>query len=153
MFPSLLTRLPRMQYVTASIGSCGNHAMAAQCLFKNVSPASGSIVHAMCRFLQSCSNIWWMTCFWWQLTNDITIHIMRFSLKESCLEINVEKSQSSLAATWQLIRNPGLVDAGESARRQSFCLSWKHRSTHMAFALRNLPCLSVLMVSTHRLVK
>ena len=26
------------------------------------------IVHAKCRFLQSCSNIWRMTCFWWQLT-------------------------------------------------------------------------------------
>ena len=28
-------------------------------------------------FLQSCSNIWRMTCSWWQLTHDITIHIIR----------------------------------------------------------------------------
>ena len=40
---------------------------------------------------QSCSNIWWMTCFWWQMTYDIAIHIMRVSLKEGCFEINVEK--------------------------------------------------------------
>ena len=32
-----------------------------------------------------------MTCFWWQLTCDITIHIIRLSLKRGCFEINVEK--------------------------------------------------------------
>ena len=46
-----------MQYVTASISSCGNHAIATQSLVKNVPPASGSIVHAICRFLQFCSNM------------------------------------------------------------------------------------------------
>ena len=80
-----------MQHVTASIGSCGNHATATQCFVKNVPPASGSIVHATCRLLQSCSNIRWMTCFLWHLTYDITIHIIRLSLKEGCFGINVEK--------------------------------------------------------------
>ena len=32
-----------------------------------------------------------MTCFWWQLANNITVHIIRLSLKKSCFEINVEK--------------------------------------------------------------
>ena len=32
-----------------------------------------------------------MTCFWWQLTYDIRIHIIRLSLKKGCCEINVEK--------------------------------------------------------------
>ena len=49
------------------------------------------IVHVTCRFLQSCSKIGWMTCLWWQLTYDITIHIIRLSLKRGCFEINVEK--------------------------------------------------------------
>ena len=53
------------------------------------------------------------------------------------------------AAIWQHIRNPGLVEAGESVCWYSFCLSWKPLSTHLAFAFRKLPCLSVLMVSTH----
>ena len=43
----------------------------------------------MCRILQSCSKIWWMMCFWWQLTYDITIHIIRLFLKRGCFEINV----------------------------------------------------------------
>ena len=73
-----------------------------------------------------------MTCFWWQLTCDITTHIIRLSLKEGCFEINMEKIT-------QLFRNPGLVDAGESVCRCSLCLSWKPRSTHQAFALRKLP--------------
>ena len=63
---------------------------------------------------QSRNNKLWVTCFWWQLTYDITIHIIRLSLKEGCFEISVERSQLSLAATWQRIRNPCLVDAGKS---------------------------------------
>ena len=32
-----------------------------------------------------------MTCFWWKLTYDIRIHIIRLSLKKGCCEINVEQ--------------------------------------------------------------
>ena len=39
-----------------------------------------------------------MTCFWWHLTRNITVHITRLSLKESCLKINVKKVQFLLAA-------------------------------------------------------
>ena len=82
--------------MTASIGSCGNHAIATQCFVKNAPPSSGGIVHAICRFLlQSCSYKWWMTCFWWQLTYNITIHIIRLSLKTGCWEINLEKIPTS----------------------------------------------------------
>ena len=42
-------------------------------------------------FFQSCSNMWWMTCFWWQLAHNIAIHIIRLSLKKGCSEVNVEK--------------------------------------------------------------
>ena len=63
-----------------------------------------------------------MTCFWWQLTHDITVHIIRLPLKKGCFEINVEKIPTLLAAIWQLIRNPGLVDARESVCWLSFCL-------------------------------
>ena len=94
VFPSSLTRLYRIQHVTASIGSCGNHAMAAQCLVKNVPPASGGIVHATRRFLQSCGNIWRMTCFWWQLTYDI-----RLFLKEGGFKISVKKIPT-FAKSW-----------------------------------------------------
>ena len=81
-----------------------------------------SIVHAICRFLQSCNNTWWMTCFWWQLTYDITIHIIRLSLKEGCSEINVKKIQLLLASIWQLIRNPCLVGAGDFGLQVIFLL-------------------------------
>ena len=91
VFPSSLTRLYRIQYVATSISSCGNHTISAWCLVKNVPPSSRCIIHTKCRFLQSCSNFWWMTCFWWQLAHNITIHIIRLSLKKGCFEINVEK--------------------------------------------------------------
>ena len=42
------------------------------------------------RFLQSCSNVWRMTCFWWQWTHNITVHIIR-PLMKCCFEINVKK--------------------------------------------------------------
>ena len=45
---------------------------------------------AISKFLQSCSNIRRMTCFWWKLTHNSTIHTRRLSLKESCLEMNVK---------------------------------------------------------------
>ena len=51
----------------------------------------------------------------------------------------------------QVIRNPGLVDA-VGIGLQAICPSWKPLSTHLAFVLRKLSCLSVLMVSTHCLV-
>ena len=47
--------------------------------------------------------------------------------------------QLLLAAIWQLIWNPGLVEDGESVCWYSFCLSWKPLSTHLAFAFRKLP--------------
>ena len=50
-----LTRLYWVQHVTASISPRGNHATATQGLLKDIPPASGGIIHAVCRFLQSCS--------------------------------------------------------------------------------------------------
>ena len=86
-----------------------------------------------------------MTCFWCQLPHNITVHTVRRSLKESCLKINVKKNfQLLLAASWQLIRSAGLVEAGESVCWCAGNLS----NTHLAFALRKLPCSSVLMVTT-----
>ena len=95
MFPSLLTRLQRTQHVTALISSCGNHAIATKCLVKNVPPASGGRGGHRSRHMQVSS-------FLQQymvddlllvaiLTYNITIHIIRLPLKESCFEINVEK--------------------------------------------------------------
>ena len=126
VFPSSLTRQYRRQHVTAPIGSCGNHAIATQCLVKDVPPASGGIVHAICRFLQSSSNLWRITCFWWQLTHDITVHIIRLPSKKDCFEINVKKIPTF---------------AGNSSEILVLCLSWKPLSTHLAYALRKLPCL------------
>ena len=140
------------EYVTASIGLCGNHAIATQCSVKNVPPASGCIVHAICRFLQSRSNIWWMTRFWWQLTHDITIHIIILSLKDGCFEINVEKIPTF--AGCHLATHPKSWSCGR--RRIGllviflFCLGSLAVPICLTFALRNLPCLSVLMVRTHR---
>ena len=95
VFPSSLTRLCRIQHVAASIGSCGNHAIA-HCLVKDVPPTSRGIVHAICKFLQSGSNVLLMTCLWWQLTHDITVHILRLPLKKGCFEINMKKIPTSI---------------------------------------------------------
>ena len=80
-----------------------------------------------------------------QVSSIFTIHIRRLPLKKGCLEINVEKKKDPNFC-WLLFensRNPGLAEAGESVCKYSFCLSWNPLSTHLAFALRKLPCLSV----------
>ena len=94
--------------VTASVSWRGNHAITAQCLVKNVPPAPGGIIHAISRFLSSRCNKRRMTCIWWQLTHNITIHTIILFLKESCHKINVTMFQLLLAAIWQLIRNPSV---------------------------------------------
>ena len=72
----------------------GTMPQQQQCFVKDIPPASGGINHAVCRFLQSCSNVKRMTCFWWQLTHNVTVHITRLSLKKSCFEINMKKIPS-----------------------------------------------------------
>ena len=149
LVPGSLTRLYRVQHVTASISSRGKHAITTQCFVKDVPPASGGIIHAVCRFLQSCSNVKRMTCFWWQLAHNIAVHILRLSLKKSCSEINVKKIPSLTGGHLTTHSKSGSCGSRESVCKYSFCLSWKPLNTHLAFALRKLPCLSVLMVSTH----
>ena len=98
VFPNLLTRLSRIQHVNSIRRlvwePCHSYEMPCQ----ECSTSVGR--HRSChffRFLQSCSNIRWMTCFWWPLTHDITILFLK-----GCFEINVEKIQLVLAAIWQL---------------------------------------------------
>ena len=66
--PIWLTRLGWVQHITTALCSRGNHTITAQCF-----------VH-----------IGRMTCFWWQLTHNMTIDTIRLSLQESCLKINVK---------------------------------------------------------------
>ena len=42
-------------------------------------------------FFNVATILWWMTCFWWQLAQNITIHIIGVSLKRGCFEVNAEK--------------------------------------------------------------
>ena len=93
------------------------------------------------RFLQSRSHIKRMTCLWWQLTHNITIHSIRLSMEDCWLQINV-KNVSTLAGCH-------FAEARESVCWYSFCLSLRPLNTHLAFALKKLPCLYVLTVSTH----
>ena len=88
--PISLACLGWVQHITTSVSSCRNHTITTECFVYKVPPAWRRIIHAMTRFLQSCSDIRRMTCFWWQLTHNIAIHTMRLSLKESCLKINVK---------------------------------------------------------------
>ena len=96
-FPNSLTLVCRKQHVATSVSSCGNHDIATQCLVKNFSPASRSIIHTTCIwfFEKSGGNVLWLTCFWWQRTYDITVHIMGLSLNKSCLEIKVTQIPST----------------------------------------------------------
>ena len=71
-------------------------------------------------------------------------------LQKSCFEINVKKIPSFAGCHLTAHSNPDLVEAGESVCKYSFCLSWNPLNTNLAFALRKLPCLAVLIVSTHR---
>ena len=87
-FASSLTQPYWVKHVTASASSREKNAVTARCFVKNVPPASGGIIPAVCRLLQSCSNMNRMTCFLWQVTHNITIHTISLSLEESCLKIN-----------------------------------------------------------------
>ena len=121
LFPGSLTGLYWVQHLTTSISSRGNHALS-----RISHQRRGSIIHAVCRFLQSCSNAWRMACFWWQLTHNITVHIIGLSLKNSCLCDQYEKDPILWwAALWQLIRNPGLVEAGWISLQVLFLLVLK----------------------------
>ena len=54
---SLVSRVPKFAHATVlntARNNMGRHAKATQCLVKDVPPASGGIVHAICRF----SSIW-----------------------------------------------------------------------------------------------
>ena len=75
-----------------------------------------------------------VTCFWWQLTHNITVHIIRLFLKKSCLKINVKKIPTSAGCHLATHPNPGLVETGESVCWYSFCVSWRPLNTHQAFA-------------------
>ena len=97
--------------MTKSVSSCGNHTITTKSFVQKVPRASRGIIHAISTF-QTRSNKRRMTRFWWQLTHNITIHTIRLSLKESGLKICVRMFQFLLDAIWQLIRNPGLVEAG-----------------------------------------
>ena len=151
----LVPSVPKLAYatvnVTAPIGSCGNHATATQCFVKNVPPASRCIIHTICRFLQSCSNTWWMICFWWQLAHNITIHIMRLSLKKGCSEITVEKIPTFAGCL--LATHPKSWSRGSRRIGLYLILLLVLETSQYPSglrALRKLSCLSVLMVSTHR---
>ena len=148
--PIWLTRLGWVQHIITSITSRGNHTTTTQCFVQNVPPASRGIIYAMSMFfLQSCSNITRMTCFWWQLTHNITIHTIRLSLKESCLKINVTNVPTLAGCHFATHPESRSCGSKESVCWCSFCLSWKPLTTHLALALRKFPCLSVLTVSTH----
>ena len=133
VFPSLFTRLHRIQHVATSINSCGNHTVSAKCLDKNVPPKSKCTTHTTRRFLQSCSNVWWMTCVWWQLAHNITIHVIRLSLQKAVVE------KIPTFAGCHLATHP----KSRSSSSRGTSLSWKPLSTISPFALRKLPCLSV----------
>ena len=89
-----------------------------------------------------------MTCLWWQLIHDFTFHIIRLSVKKCCFEIKLERFQPLLAALRQLIRNPGIVEAGESVLLVTILFVLGTSQYPYGLFLRKLPCLSVLMVST-----
>ena len=102
-----------------------------QCLVKDVPPASGGIIHAICRFLQSCRNVWRSDLL---LVAIDTQH--HSSHHKTVLEEKLSQDQCGkdlnfcLAAIWQLNRNPGLVEAGESVCNYSLCLSWNPLSIY-----------------------
>ena len=91
-----------------------------------------------------------MTCFWWQLTHNITVHIIRLSLTKSCLKIEVKKIPT-FAGCHLATQTKSRSCRSRGIRLLVFlCVSWKSLNTHLAFALRKLPCTSVFMVSNHR---
>ena len=61
-----------------------------------------------------------MTRFSWQLTHNITIHIIRLSSKERCLKINVKNVPTLSGCHLATHPNLGVVEAGESLCWYSF---------------------------------
>ena len=143
---SLLTRLYRIQHV-ATVGIIPQVRSALSRMFHHRRRAS-LIPYA--GFFNIAANIWWMTCFWWQLAHNITIHITILSLNKGCFEINVEKIPT--AAGCHMATHP--KSRSTRSRRIDLqvilLLSWNPLNTHLDFALRKLPCLWVSVVSTHR---
>ena len=100
--------------MTKSVSSCGNHTITTKSFVQKVPRASRGIIHAIST-LQTRSKKKEDDPLLVAIdTHNITIHTIRLSLKESGLKIYVKMFQFLLAAIWQLIRNPGLVGAGES---------------------------------------
>ena len=149
--PNLLTRLYRIQYVAASIDSCGIHAIATQCLVKNFPPASSGIVHTICKILQSYNNF----CGWpasggnWHTTSRFTSWDCPW--KKPFWDHEKKKIPSFVGTTHS---------KSKSRRSKTICLqlillfvleSFQHPSRICPFALRNFPYLSVLVPNTHQL--
>ena len=152
LFPGSLTWLYWVQHVTAPISSIvGTMPQLAQGLVKDVPPASRRPHSCRMQVSSSLAAMWWrMACFWWQLTYNITVHIVRLSLKNSCFCDQYAKDPI-----------PCWLPYGNSLEIR---VLWKQGIRLLIFlllnletsqcpsgpGLRKLPCLSVLMVSTHR---
>ena len=150
VFPSSLTRLCRIQYAATSVSSCGNHTITTRVLCQECSTSVEE--HHSCRVQVSSILQQWMV-------DDLLLMAIgaqhhgshhKIVLQKSCFEINVKKIPSFAGCHLTAHSNPDLVEAGESVRKYSVCLSWKPLLTHLAFALRKLSCLAVVIVSTHR---
>ena len=120
VFPSLPTRLQRIQYVTASTGACRNHAIATQCFIKDIPPASGGIVHAICRFLQPSGK--YMADDLLLVAIDTRHHGShhKTALEEGCFEINVKKI--STFACCHLATHPKSWSCGSTVGNPAACL-------------------------------
>ena len=44
-------------HISASVSSRGMHATSTQCIVKDIPPVLEGIIPAVCKFLQSCSNV------------------------------------------------------------------------------------------------
>ena len=145
-----LTRLCRIQHVTASVSSCGNHAITTQSFLKEVPPSVGG--HHSCHMqvssvMQQCEE------------DDLLLVAIdtrhhgshhKTALEDRLFWNQCEKDSnlcwlpSGNSSEIRVLWKQGILFADiPSVCRGNLSIPI------LPFALRKLPCMSVLMVSTH----
>ena len=88
---------------------------------------------------------WQMTCFWWQLTHDITVHIKRLPLKKGCFEIHVKKIPTIAGCHLATHSKSWSCGSRRIGLLEILLLVLENSQYPSGFALRKLPCWSVLI--------
>ena len=81
----------RVKDIATPVSSGWYHTIRPECFVYDVPPSPWSIVEAISRTLKPRTHVRWQAGLRWKLTDDVTEIVIRFSLEECGLEVNVIK--------------------------------------------------------------